>query len=63
MNISFSFAWWWLPIGCIVLGFIGAAVFGRSRGDYDFSAAFMGIGSLALGFTAAIAICIGRWVS
>lgn len=61
--MTITLAWWTLPIAFVVLGIVGAFVFGRSRGDYDMVSPLLGLGCILGGLIAAVALLIGKWLA
>ena len=61
--MTITLSWWWLPIGCVAVGFIAAAVFSRGRrGDYDFVGPLISWGFALIGLASAIGIVVGKLV-
>lgn len=58
--MTITFPWWLLPIACVAIGLVSAAIFGRKRGDYDFASAWIGLGCVLLGVVSALGIIIGK---
>lgn len=60
MDVSFTIAWWWLPLALVIMAFIVPNIWpGESSGSYDFFTPVVSAAVFLLFIVAAIGVTIG----